>query len=112
MAPILDATLPRLPSLPAFLSFCIPGSRPPVAPAFRSGLVLAPRRGVNASRNLPTGEGDLLADLSASGRRLPVLTSGVDRVVATMLDWIGNVEERPAPSNSRSDFVPSGNAVA
>lgn len=86
MAPIFDATLPRLPSLPPFLSFCAPGSRPPVLPAFRSGLVLEPRLELNASRNRPIGEGDLFTDPPISGFKPPVLTSGEDCVTASVLD--------------------------
>jgi hypothetical protein len=86
MEPILDTTLPRLPSLPPFLSFCTPVSRPPVLPAFRSGLVLGPRLGLNASRNRPIGEGDLFIDPPISGCKPPILTSGKDCVAASVLD--------------------------
>ena len=56
--PILDATLPRLPSAVLLFSFCnMPN---PTEPGLRSGLVLGlgPRRGVRASLSLPTGEDD------------------------------------------------------
>jgi hypothetical protein len=85
IAPILEATLPRLPSLPPFLSFGTPRSKPPVLPAFRSGLVLGPRLGLNASRNRPIGEGDLFADPAISGCKPLTLTSGEDCVTARVL---------------------------
>jgi hypothetical protein len=86
IAPILDTTLPRLPSFPPFLSLCTPGSRPPVLPAFRSGLVLEPRLGLNASRNRPIGDGDLFTDPPISGCKPLMLTSGEDCVAASVLD--------------------------
>lgn len=68
--PILEATLPRLPSVPNPLLFV--GTAPTAPLAFRSGLVLGllALRGVKACFNLPTGEGDLLSDLLVGGRRL------------------------------------------
>jgi hypothetical protein len=63
MAPILDATLPRLPAWPpAFPSFWTASPLFPPFGLFRSGLKLGPRRGLNASRNFPTGEDDPFED--------------------------------------------------
>ena len=60
---ILETTLPRL-LFPAESLSC--GSVPARPPALRSGLMpgLAPRLGLKASFNLPTGEGERLCDPS------------------------------------------------
>jgi hypothetical protein len=92
MAPILDATLPRL---PVCVSICpssgVPAPLPPPFVIFRSGLVFGPRRGVNASRSLLTGEGDLSIEPTDAGRREAVVRDGEDCAAAVVAAFKGNV---------------------
>jgi hypothetical protein len=95
MAPILDATLPRLPSSPPelLLFFCRYPPKP--LPPFRSGLVEGPLREVRASRILPTGDGDRFDDTgSVATRRLVVSSCGMDSEEASVLYGRGEVEVR------------------
>lgn len=86
--PILDATLPRLPSTPTVLSF-----NTVVPLLFRSGLVLGlppPLRDVKTCFNLPTGEGALFSEPFVGGTREP---SGSDGAATGSID-LGNVNAR------------------
>lgn len=91
--PILDATLLRLPSVPAAFSFTV---TTPLA--FRSGLVFGlppPLLGVKACFNLPTGEGDLFSEpFVVGGRRELSRSDGAEAEAATASVGLGKVEAR------------------
>jgi hypothetical protein len=93
--PILEATLPRLASAPATLSFAGVVTATPLA--FRSGLVLGlppPLRGVKACFSLPTGEGDLFSEPFVGGRRELSTSDGVEAEAATASSGRGKVDAR------------------
>jgi hypothetical protein len=94
--PILDATLPRLPSTtPA--DFSLPAVLAPAPPGFRSGLVLGlppPLRGVKACFNRPTGEGDRLSEPFVGGRREVSRSDGPAAEVARASMVVGKVAAR------------------
>ncbi len=105
--PILEATLPRLPS-PTDFSFNVP--TPP--PGFRSGLVfgLEPRFGVKACFNLPTGDGERFSDPFV-GARSVLSRAGVD-AEAARTSTLGKVAARGVgPSSWASDNTDSGSVT-
>lgn len=99
MAPILEATLPLLASAaPALFSFWSMLPKPP--PVFRSGLV---RRGLKASRSLPTGDGDRLdGERSAGACRVAVVRADEASEVASVVVEGENVEVRLSPFSPSS----------
>jgi hypothetical protein len=108
IAPILDATLPRRATCGSLLSSLgVPAPLPPPFVTFRSGLTFDSRRGVNASRNLLAGDGDLFVEPPEAGCR----EAGVrdDEVWGKAVVGVckGNVADL-VPSSCSSDCVPSG----
>jgi hypothetical protein len=96
---ILDTTLPRLLLFPRFSLDAAPD---PLPPTFRSGLPLglAPRRGLKASFNLPTGDGDRRCELSGGARRLLSATNDIaEPEAATSLVWCDDSNSEVTPSN-------------
>lgn len=100
IAPILEATLPRLLSADGIFS-CVDGLTPP-PPARRSGLVfgLEPRR-VKAFFNRPTGDGDRFRDVSGGAFNVLVTSVGADSEAARLLVVTWKVAARGVgePSN-------------
>lgn len=114
--PSRDATLPRRFSAKVVASFVATAAAAP--PALRSGLVfgLVPFLGVNASLNLPTGDGVRFWDASVGARSVPKVKSGLASEAASV-STVGKLADFgvSSPSSCASkgvNFDVSGRVVA